>query len=132
MAKDHLPQVRALDSEAWALADRARDVPAQVVADARRIVAEVGSGGDKALRELTRKFDGCDFDDPFLPKTEWDAAMRQVPATVREAIDDNLRRIQAFHRLQKGKAQRLEVAPGVVLGRRPVPFEAVACFVPGG
>jgi histidinol dehydrogenase len=132
MAKDHLPQVRALDAEAWALADRARDVPAQVVADARRIVAEVGSGGDKALRELTRKFDGCDFDDPFLPKTDWDAGMRQVPAPVREAIDENLRRIQAFHRLQKGKAQRLEVAPGVVLGRRPVPFEAVACYVPGG
>lgn len=132
MAKDPVPQVRALDAAAWALADRAQDVPAQVLADARRIVAEVGSGGDKALRELTRRFDGCDLEDPFLPKAEWDRAAASVDAPLRRAIDANLRRIQAFHRLQRGKAQRLEVAPGVVIGRRPVAFDAVACYVPGG
>ncbi|MEK6976002.1 MAG: histidinol dehydrogenase [Candidatus Thermoplasmatota archaeon] len=132
MAKDPIPQVRALDAAAWALADRAQDVPAQVVADARRIVAEVGTGGDKALREHTRRFDGCDLEDPFLTPAAWTRAAGTVAAPVRQAIDENLRRIQAFHGLQTGKAQRLQVAPGVVLGRRPVPYEAVACYVPGG
>ncbi len=132
MAKDRLPQVRALDEEAWALADRAEDVPAQVLSDARQIVAKVRAGGDKALRALTKRFDGCDLPDPFLPQAEWDAAAAAVPAGVRAAVDENLGRIVAFHRLQAGKEQRLQVAPGVLLGRRPVPFDAVACYVPGG
>lgn len=131
MAKG-IPQVRDLDAEAWALADRAEDVPAKVVAAARRIVADVRSGGDKALRAFTKKFEGCDLADPFLPQAEWDAAAATVPAEVRTAVDENLARIQAFHRLQAGQAQALEVAPGVRLGRRPVAHEAVACYVPGG
>lgn len=129
---DPLPAVRPLDDAAWNLAERADDVPSKVVAEARRIVAAVRAGGDGVLRDLTKRLDGCDLEDPFLSAAEWTKAAARVPAEVQQAIDDNLRRIRAFHKLQTAKEQRLTVVPGVQLGRRPIPLDAVACYVPGG
>lgn len=127
-----IPSVRRLDAAAWALADRAQDVPAAVMSAANAILEQVRTGGDAALRRLTARFDGCDLPGPFLPKAEWNRAAASVPAALRRAIDANLGRIRAFHRLQVGKPQQLTVAPGVRLGRHAVPFDAVACYVPGG
>lgn len=127
-----LPAVRALDAAAWALADRAQAVPARVARDAQAILDDVRRGGDAALRRLTARFDGCDLPDPFLDPADWAREAAKVPAALRRAIDANLARIRAFHQLQVGQEQTLTVAPGVKLGRSPIPFEAVACYVPGG
>lgn len=127
-----LPRVRKLDAAAWALADRAQAVPATVARDAQAILEQVRTGGDAALRQLTTRFDGCDLPDPFLSNAEWSRAAATVPAALRRAIDANLRRIRAFHQLQVGQPQTLTVEPGVQLGRHAVPFDAVACYVPGG
>lgn len=129
---DPVPPVRPLDDAAWRLADRADDVPSKIVTEARRIVAAVRAGGDAALRDFTKRLDGCDLEDPFLSAAAWAKAAATVPHEVRQAIDDNLRRIRAFHKLQTAKEQKLTVVPGVRLGRRPVALDAVACYVPGG
>lgn len=128
-----ISQVQDLAAVDWArFTQRAQAVPAEVQEKARAIVADVRAKGDDALRRLTLQLDGCDLADPFLPPREWAAAARSVPAPVRQAIDENLGRIRRFHALQAGKEQTVTTAPGVRLGRRPVPLEAVACYVPGG
>jgi histidinol dehydrogenase len=128
-----IPEVRALeDADRARFTQRAQAVPAEVTQRAAAIVDDVRRGGDGALRRWTRQLDGADLADPFVSRGDWLAGIRQVSRDVRKAIDQNLARIRAFHRLQAGKEQRLTVAPGVRLGRRPVPFEAVACYVPGG
>lgn len=128
-----IPEVRLLrDADRARFTQRAQAVPAEVTQRAAAIVGDVRAGGDAALRRWTRQLDGADLADPFVPRADWLAGVRQVPAGVRKAIDGNLARIRAFHKLQAGREQRLTVAPGVKLGRRPVPFEAVACYVPGG
>lgn len=132
MAKDPVPQVQDLDPAAWALSERGAEVPVRVKQATARIVQQVRTGGDATVRAFTKQFDGCDLTDLFLPQAEWHAAMATVPAALREAIDANHRRIAAFHRLQVGAEQRLQVEPGVLLGRKPVPYGAVACYVPGG
>jgi histidinol dehydrogenase len=125
--------VQGLADVDWArFTQRAQAVPAEVVEAARSIVGQVRDGGDDALRRLTKRFDGADLADPLVSRKEWLAGARRVPADVRRAIDANLARIVAFHRLQAGAEQHLTVAPGVKLGRRPIPLEAVACYVPGG
>jgi histidinol dehydrogenase len=128
-----VPPVQRLADVEWRrFTERAQAVPDGVVRSVDAVLEEVRRGGDAALRRLTRRFDGCDLADPFLPKPEWDAAARDVPAPVRRAIRGNHARIRAFHALQVGSGQWLETAPGLRLGRRPVPLESVACYVPGG
>ncbi len=112
--------------------ERRDDVPPQVKKDATKILAAVRKGGDRALRKLTARFDGADLSNPFLSASAWNALARQAPKALAAAIRANHRRITKFHQLQVGREQTVEVEPGVKLGRRPVAFESVACYVPGG
>ncbi len=128
-----LPPVQALrDADVARLVERSRAFPAEVVERSRAIVERIRTEGDAALRNLTRELDGCDLADPFVPDAAWLSALAQVPRELQEAVDGSLRRIRAFHERQRRGADRLETAPGVLLGRRPVPFRSVGCYVPGG
>ncbi|MFA5944845.1 MAG: histidinol dehydrogenase [Candidatus Thermoplasmatota archaeon] len=133
MAEPDFFPIASLDDVEWVrFIERAQAVPQDVLDKAKAIVDSVRDEGDAALRRWSKSLDGVDLEDPFVSRKEWQAALREVPSAVRKAVDENLARIQAFHRLQKGSEQRLTVAPGVRLGRRPVPFDAVGCYVPGG
>jgi histidinol dehydrogenase len=126
-------RVESLADVDWSrFTNRAQAADPAVEAAVRGILAEVRAHGDAALRGFTKKFDKADLADPFLGRAAWDKAVREVPADLRKALRENHRRIRAFHALQVGGEQRLETAPGLRLGRRPVPLEAVACYVPGG
>jgi histidinol dehydrogenase len=126
-------QVQRLADVEWErFTRRAQAADPKVEAAARDILAEVRSNGDAALRALTKRFDKADLADPFLGRREWDEAARSIPNDLRGALRENHRRIRAFHTLQVGKEQRRDTAPGLRLGRRAVPLDAVACYVPGG
>lgn len=114
------------------LTERAAQLDPAVQERVAAIVADVASDGDDALRRWTLELDGCDMAEPFLADDAWSALADQCPAHVRTAIDGNMRRIEAFHRLQVAEEMTMEVEPGVRLGRRPVPHEVAACYVPGG
>ncbi len=122
--------IQALD-EAALDAPRTSAVDPEVQERVREILADV-SGDSDALRRFTLQFDGVDLADPWLDEDAWDALADACPPPVRAAIDNNLARIRAFHGLQVGREQQIEVAPGIVLGRRPIPYARVACYVPGG
>lgn len=133
MQPNPIPAVQSLGDIDWArFTQRAQGVPADVQQKAAAIVTDVRAHGDAALRRITKELDGVDLADPFLPKAEWLAGARSVPATVRKAVDENLARIRRFHQLQAGREQVVATVPGVKLGRRPIPLDAVGCYVPGG
>ena len=123
---------RLADIDPAPLVHRARGVDPEVVQAASLIFEHVRRDRDGALRELTKRFDGADLEDPFLSREDWDAGAEACPPAVRDAIRGNLERIRAFHARQVGGEDVVEVAPGVTLGRRPVPYDAVGCYVPGG
>jgi histidinol dehydrogenase len=127
-----LPVEPLADIDWGRFTQRAQAMDSDVASKAHAIVDSIRDQGDAALRRWTKSLDGVDLEDPFVSRADWLSGIRQVPHEVRQAVDQNLARIRAFHRLQAGKEQRLTVAPGVKLGRRPVPFEAVGCYVPGG
>ncbi len=114
------------------LLQRAQGVGAEVHEITARIVADVIAGGDGALRELTHQFDGADLADPWLPANEWDTLAQQCPADVRNAIVNNLARIEAFHAEQAAPDIEIEPTPGIRLGRRAIVDQRTACYVPGG
>jgi len=111
-----------------------RETAADVEHAVRTIIAEVRSRGDRALIELTRKFDRVDLakDGLRVAASEIDAAARQCDSRAIDALTVARDRIDAYHRRQKPSDDRFTDALGVELGHRWTAIEAVGLYVPGG
>jgi histidinol dehydrogenase len=96
------------------------------------IYQEIAVDGDAAVRRLSKKFDGVDITDLFVSNADWADGIERVSAPLRQAIANNLGRIRAFHEAQQVPDMQMETAPGLTLGRKRVPYQSVACYVPGG
>jgi sulfopropanediol 3-dehydrogenase len=119
---------RGKDVEERAEADR------QVRATVETILADIEKRGDEAVRELSLKFDKWDRQDFRLSQQEIDACKAQL--TDQDLADIEFAQTQVRNFAQKQKDTLLELAvetlPGVTLGHRHVPINAVGCYVPGG
>ena len=100
----------------------------------RAIIADVRKRGDRALAELTLKFDGVDLDKVGLrvPAAEIDAAVAQCDQRALDALKVARDRIDVYHRRQKPSDDRFTDPLGVELGHRWTAIEAVGLYVPGG
>lgn len=113
----------------------ARNIPAddpQVTEAVERIVAGVREGGDKALRDYARQFDGAEIDSLLVSDEEIAEAIARVPAEVARAIDSAAGNISTFHRAQLPAPVEVETAPGVRCMQRAVPILRVGLYIPGG
>ena len=95
------------------------------------IVERVRKGGDRALGAYAREFDS--LTGPIeVPRDEWEAAARTVPAAVRRAIREAAASIRRVSKAQVPKGFRVTVKPGVTVEQRVVPLSRVGCYVPAG
>jgi histidinol dehydrogenase len=111
-----------------------RETSADVEAAVRGIIADVVVRGDRALVELTKKFDGIELDAARLRVTPDEIEMAYA-ACDRKALDALALardRIEAYHRRQLPRDERFTDALGVELGSRWTAIEAVGLYVPGG
>jgi histidinol dehydrogenase len=111
-----------------------REAAADVEAAVRAIIADVVARGDRALIELTRKFDRIDLGELGLKVTaaEIDTAYAACDRRALDALTFARERIEAYHRRQKPVDERFTDALGVELGSRWTAIEAVGLYVPGG
>src|SRR5215470_14654265 len=111
-----------------------REVSADVEAAARAIIADVAARGDRALIELTRRFDGFDLEQAGLKLTayEIDAAHAACDARALDALALARDRIEAHHRRQLPADDHFIDPLGVELGSRWSAIESVGLYVPGG
>jgi len=111
-----------------------REASADVEAAARAIIADVAARGDRALIELTRRFDGFDLDQRWLKLSadEIDAGYAVCEARALDALALARDRIEAYHRRQIPADERFIDPLGVELGSRWTAIEAVGLYVPGG
>jgi histidinol dehydrogenase len=111
-----------------------REAAVDVEAAVRAIIADVVARGDRALLELTRKFDRVDLDRIGLKvrADEIDAATAACDHRALAALALARDRIEAYHVRQKPKDERFTDALGVELGWRWSAIEAVGLYVPGG
>ena len=116
------------DAQARAEADQ------QVRETVERILDDIDRRGDQAVRELSEKFDNWSPEDFFLSPAEIEAAKAKVAARDLEDITFAQAQVRNFAEAQKACLQDLEVEtlPGVVLGHKNIPVNAVGCYVPGG
>jgi histidinol dehydrogenase len=114
--------------------DAKREVSEDVEQAARAIIADVIARGDRALVELTRRFDRLDLDAAGLrvSAAEIEAAAKSCDAGALAALKLARERIEAYHLRQRPADERFVDALGVELGHRWTAIEAVGLYVPGG
>lgn len=98
------------------------------------IIEEVRKRGDRALIDLTKKFDGVRLTAKslFVSEAEFAEAESLVEARTKRAIAASRRNIHAFAKESLRRDWRRKNTEGAVVGERFVPFDRVGIYVPGG
>jgi histidinol dehydrogenase len=111
-----------------------RETSEDVDAAAAAIIEEVRRDGDAALIRLTERYDRLSLTPATLAfsAAEIDAAVAQVPAAERAALELAAQRIRAYHERQKPSDARWTDEAGVGLGWRWTAVDAAGLYVPGG
>ncbi len=130
-----------LDARARGFADefrlllaRKREASLDVEQAVRAILADVSERGDRALIDLTLRFDRIDLSQTGLRVTpaELKGAARTCAPEALEALRLAHGRIVAHHARQLPRDDRYVDPLGVSLGSRWTAIEAVGLYVPGG
>ncbi len=110
------------------------DDDSKIRATVEGILKNIETRGDEAVREYSKKFDNWDPADFRLSQAAIEAAVKQL--SPRELEDIKFAQVQVcnFAQLQRDSMQDIEVEtlPGVILGHKHIPMNAVGCYVPGG
>lgn len=119
---------RGQDAQALAAAG------AKVRTTVEAILSDIAESGDAAVRELPRKFDQWDPAHFRLSDDQIQAAVHSLSAG--ELSDIRIAQAQ-FRRFAEAQlasmhAIEAETLPGVVLGHKHIPAQAVGCYVPSG
>src|ERR1700755_2378114 len=118
---------RGMDANAIEEAD------AKVRATVEGILGEVKAKGDRAIRDLSKKFDNWEPKDFRLTPAEVEKAISQVSKRDLDDIKFAQAQVRNFAQKQRDTMKDLEVEtlPGVVLGHRHIPVNSIGCYVAG-
>ena len=107
---------------------------AAVTVAVEKLLAEVASGGDGAVRRLSMRFDGLDRDSYRLTDAEIASCIDGLTRQERIDLDFAQDQVRNFAKAQRATMLDLEIesVPGVILGHKNIPIANVGCYVPGG
>ena len=119
---------RGMDASAIKAAD------AKVRATVEGILAQVEERKDVAIRAFSQQFDNWSPASFRLTPQEVERAIAQVAKRDLDDIRFAQTQVRNFAQKQRDTMQDLEVEtlPGVVLGHKHIPVNAIGCYVPGG
>ncbi len=98
----------------------------------QEILDDVRKRGDKALNEITLRFDKVKIDSFEVTKQEIEEAEKQISINLKQAIEMARRNIWKFHSEQQHKDNEIQTSPGVYCWQKAVAIEKVGLYVPGG
>jgi sulfopropanediol 3-dehydrogenase len=115
-------------------AQAAAEDTAKVRTTVEGILADIAQRGDKAVRELSIKFDNWDRADYRLTDKEIRDCVGQLSKQAVSDIKFAQEQVRNFAQKQRDCMLDLEVEtmPGVILGHKNIPVQSVGCYVPGG
>ncbi|AFK64621.1 histidinol dehydrogenase (plasmid) [Advenella kashmirensis WT001] len=107
---------------------------AKVRATVEKILSDIEKRGDEAVLELSQRFDGWAPKRFRLSQAEIEKAVKTLSPLQVEDIKFAQKQIGRFASIQRESMKDVEVEtiPGVVLGHKHIPVNAVGCYVPGG
>ena len=96
------------------------------------ILNSVKRDGDKALIELTQKFDSVELEQLRVEEKEIDETESIVSDDLKSAIEVARQNIYKFHSSQILEIKKIEIDEGITCWRKSVPIEKVGLYIPGG
>jgi histidinol dehydrogenase len=120
------------DERMRALKRPAQKNVAELFAGVRGTIDSVRARGDKALLELTQRFDGAALESLEATAEEYANAERSLSQAQLAALDRAIDNVRRFHEAQRPATVKLEVSPGVTCEQIYRPIEAVGLYVPAG
>ncbi len=103
----------------------------RALSQARLIIESVKRDGDPAVLKFARKFDGFVGGEFIVAEEEIAASESRVARSLRSALRQSRRRIEAYHSRQLLNPFEYTDAVGT-FGQKVVPLERVGVYVPGG
>lgn len=97
-----------------------------------RIVEQVRTAGDQAIRDITESIDGTKLTAFEVSTEEFNEAVSQISDTMRNALTKAADNIRAFHKAQLFKPITVENTNGVKCSQRAVAINKIGLYIPGG
>lgn len=126
---------KALEAEALLarLLNRSNASYERVAPVAQRIIASVQKGGDAALLRHRAKLDGVPAAERLeITFEEMEAAWQETLPALRTAMKLAANNIRRFAERQRPRDFTMQTVPGVKVGQKVIPLDAVGCYVPSG
>ncbi|HLZ27779.1 MAG TPA: histidinol dehydrogenase [Chloroflexota bacterium] len=98
----------------------------------QRVLHEVRTRGDAAVRDFTRAFDHVEPGRLCVSEAEIERAVERVGGAVLGALETAAQRIRAFHERARRNSWLEHSPTGGALGQLIRPLERVAVYAPGG
>jgi len=98
----------------------------------QKIIDDVASLGDAAVRSYSKKFDGYGTGILEVSEEEIGNAPDEVSGELKRAIEVAHRNIRTFHEKQVQQTEVIETVAGVRCWQKPVPISKVGLYIPGG
>lgn len=96
------------------------------------ILAEIKSGGDKAVISYEEKFDKVQLSSLSVSQKEIEDSDKLLSEELKSAIRTAKDNIEKFHAAQKFEPKKIETTAGVVCWQKVVGIEKVGLYIPGG
>ena len=122
---------KQLDIEQWCA--RRKGNLANAKGSVELIVEQVRKDGDKALFDLTAKFDKVQLSDLKVSRDQIGEAYQKVDPLLVGRLKEARDNIARFHQLQRQPEIWLrEMEPGITLGVKTTPLDRIGAYIPGG
>jgi histidinol dehydrogenase len=102
------------------------------VAVVKKIISDIRSAGDEALRAYTEKFDQVRLESFIVTENEINQAYDQVDSEFISIVREGARNIRSFHEKQLRPSWMTTEENGSILGQKITPLDSVGVYVPGG
>lgn len=98
----------------------------------KQIFDIVKADGDNALQRYTQRFDQVALNSFLVGPEKLQQASKQIPETLKNAIQLAKRNIEQFHLAQRTRSFMVETVPGVFCWQETRPIERIGIYIPGG
>ena len=106
----------------------------QVRETVKKLLADIETRGDTAVRELSKRFDNWEPEKFKLSEEQIQDCINRLDTRTLDDIRFAQDQIRNFAQLQRDSMKDVEeeTLPGVILGHRHIPMNRVGSYVPGG
>ena len=98
----------------------------------KKIISDVHSRGDEALRYYSKKFDSINLEKFKISNAEVEKAYSELDLEIKKSIKFAYKNIYKFHFAQKFNKLNVQTRPGVYCSIEVRPFDRVGIYIPGG